>query len=202
MITWELIVAISAYNFVMYATPGPNNSILTTSGIKFGFFRSIPTILGIPTGHGIQLALVCLGLGSLFTSFPILLDILRYVGSAYILYLAYKMFGSLNVASNEEKSRPLKYYEAILFQFVNPKAWVICITAVSLFYPEKENLIFGTLFMVIMSTIINIPSISIWAFGGSVIRLYLTNSKLKKIIEFLLALLLIGTAISVFIYKI
>ena len=90
----------------------------------------------------------------------------------------------------------------ILFQFVNPKAWVICITAVSLFYPEKENLIFGTLFMVIMSTIINIPSISIWAFGGSVIRLYLTNSKLKKIIEFLLALLLIGTAISVFIYKI
>ena len=191
MITWELIVAISAYNFVMYATPGPNNSILTTSGIKFGFFRSIPNILGIPTG-----------LGSLFTSFPILLDILRYVGSAYILYLAYKMFGSLNVASNEEKSRPLKYYEAILFQFVNPKAWVICITAVSLFYPEKENLIFGTLFMVIMSTIINIPSISIWAFGGSVIRLYLTNSKLKKIIEFLLALLLIGTAISVFIYKI
>ena len=94
MITWELIVAISAYNFVMYVTPGPNNSILTTSGIKFGFVRTIPNIFGIPTGHGLQLALVCLGLGSLFTHFPILLDILRYVGAAYILYLAYKMFGS------------------------------------------------------------------------------------------------------------
>ena len=202
MITWELILAISAYNFVMYVTPGPNNSILTASGIKFGFFRSIPNILGIPTGHGLQLALVCLGLGSLFVAFPVLLDILRYVGAAYILYLAYKMFGSLNITATEDKSRPLKYYEAILFQFVNPKAWVICITAASLFYPEQENLIIGTLFMVVMSTVINIPSISIWAFGGSVIRFYLNNIKLKKIIEWLLALLLIATAISVFLYKV
>ena len=202
MITWELILAISAYNFVMYVTPGPNNSILTASGIKFGFFRSIPNILGIPTGHGLQLALVCLGLGSLFAAFPVLLDILRYVGAAYILYLAYKMFGSLNITATEDKSRPLKYYEAILFQFVNPKAWVICITAASLFYPEQENLIIGTLFMVVMSTVINIPSISIWAFGGSVIRFYLNNIKLKKIIEWLLALLLIATAISVFLYKV
>ena len=201
MITWELIIAISAYNFVMYVTPGPNNSILTASGIKFGFLRSIPNILGIPTGHGLQLALVCLGLGSLFSAFPILLDILRYVGASYILYLAYRMFGSLNITSSEEKSRPLKYYEAILFQFVNPKAWVICITAVSLFYPEKENLFVGTLFMVIMSTIINIPSISIWAFGGSVIRHYLSNTSLKKIIEWILALLLLGTAVSVLLYK-
>ena len=201
MITWELILAISAYNFVMYVTPGPNNSILTASGIKFGFFRSVPNIFGIPTGHGIQLALVCLGLGSLFTQFPILLNILRYVGAVYILFLAYNMFGSLNVSSTEEKSRPLRYYEAILFQFVNPKAWVICITAVSLFYPEKENLIVGTLFMVIMSTLINIPSISVWAFGGSVIRHYLGNNKLKKSIEWLLALLLLATAVSVFLYK-
>ena len=186
----------------MYVTPGPNNSILTASGIKFGFFRSIPNIIGIPTGHGLQLALVCLGLGSLFTTFPILLDILRFVGAAYILYLAYKMFGSLNITSSEDKSRPLKYHEAILFQFINPKAWVICITAVSLFYPEKENLFVGTLFMVIMSTIINIPSISIWAFGGSVIRHYLSNTSLKKIIEWILALLLLGTAVSVLLYKI
>ena len=201
MITWELIIAISAYNFVMYVTPGPNNSILTASGIKFGFFHSIPNIFGIPSGHGLQLALVCLGLGSLFTTFPILLDILRFVGAAYILYLAYKMFGSLNITSSEDKSRPLKYHEAILFQFINPKAWVICITAVSLFYPEKENLFVGTLFMVIMSTIINIPSISIWAFGGSVIRHYLSNTSLKKIIEWILALLLLGTAVSVLLYK-
>ena len=199
MITWELIATISVYYFVMYVTPGPNNSILTASGIKFGFIRSVPNIIGISSGHGIQLALVCFGLGSLFMQFPILLEILKYIGACYLLYLAWKMFGSLNISITDEKSSPLKYYEAILFQFVNPKAWVICITAVSLFYPEKENLIIGTLFLVIMSTIINLPSISMWAFGGSVIRHYLSNERLKKIIEWLLAILLFGTAISIVI---
>ena len=197
MITFELLAAISIYYVIMYATPGPNNSILTASGIKFGFIKTIPNIFGIPTGHGIQLALVCFGLGALFTQFPILLNILKYVGACYLLYLAWKMFGSLNVSSTEDKSTPLKYYEAILFQFVNPKAWVICITAVSLFYPSDENIIIGTVFMVVMSTVINIPSISMWALGGSVIRNYLTNEKLKKIIECLLAILLVGTAISI-----
>ena len=197
MITWELIATISVYYFVMYATPGPNNSILTASGIKFGFIRSIPNIIGISSGHGVQLALVCFGLGSLFTQFPILLEVLKYIGACYLLYLAWKMFGSLNISITEEKSSPLKYYEAILFQFVNPKAWVICITAVSLFYPENVNLIIGTLFLVIMSTIINLPSVSMWAFGGSIIRRYLSNKKLKTIIEWILAILLLGTAISI-----
>ena len=197
MITWELIATISVYYFVMYVTPGPNNSILTASGIKFGFIRSVPNIIGISSGHGIQLALVCLGLGSLFLQFPILLEILKYIGACYLLYLAWKMFGSLNISITEEKSSPLKYHEAILFQFVNPKAWVICITAVSLFYPENVNLIIGTLFLVIMSTIINLPSISMWAFGGSIIRRYLSNKKLKTIIEWILAILLLGTAISI-----
>ena len=197
MITGELIAAVSVYYFVMYATPGPNNSILTASGIKFGFARSVPNIIGISSGHGIQLALVCFGLGSLFTQFPILLEVLKYIGACYLLYLAWKMFGSLNISITEEKSSPLKYYEAILFQFVNPKAWVICITAVSLFYPENVNLIIGTLFLVIMSTIINLPSISMWAFGGSIIRRYLSNKKLKTIIEWILAILLLGTAISI-----
>jgi len=197
MITGELIAAVSVYYFVMYATPGPNNSILTASGIKFGFIRSVPNIIGISSGHGLQLALVCFGLGSLFSQFPILLEVLKYIGACYLLYLAWKMFGSLNISRTEEKSSPLKYYEAILFQFVNPKAWVICITAVSLFYPENVNLIIGTLFLVIMSTIINLPSISMWAFGGSIIRRYLSNKKLKTIIVWILAILLLRTAISI-----
>ena len=199
MITFELLAAISIYYVIMYATPGPNNSILTASGIKFGFVKTIPNIFGIPTGHGIQLALVCFGLGSLFLQFPFLLNILKYVGAAYLLYLAWKMFGSLNIETKEDKSSPLSYYEAIFFQFVNPKACVICITSGALFYPEKENIFVGTLFMVTMSSIINIPSISIWAIGGSIIRKYLNNHKLKKTIEWFLAFLLIGTAISIII---
>ena len=197
MITWELIIAVATYNFVMYVTPGPNNAILTASGIKFGFIKTLPNLFGIPTGHGLQLMLVCLGLGSLFIAFPILLEILRYVGATYLLYLSYKMFGSLNVNIKENKSRPLTFFEAIIFQFVNPKAWIICSTAVSIFYPNDVSIFLGTFFMVFMSTIVNLPSISIWAFGGSIIGKYLKNVKLKKFVEFLLALMLILTSIYI-----
>ena len=75
---------------------------------------------------------------SLFVKFPIILDVLRYVGAAYILYLSYKMFGSLNIKNSTESAKPLTYFEAIIFQFVNPKAWVICTTAVSSFYLNKK----------------------------------------------------------------
>lgn len=197
MITWELIIAVATYNFVMYVTPGPNNAILTASGIKFGFIRTLPNLFGIPTGHGLQLMLVCLGLGSLFIAFPILLEILRYVGATYLLYLSYKMFGSLNINIKEDKSKPLTFFEAIIFQFVNPKAWIICSTAVSIFYPNDTSIFLGTFFMVFMSTIVNLPSISIWAFGGSIIGKYLKNVKLKKFVEFLLALMLILTSIYI-----
>jgi len=197
VITWELIIAVATYNFVMYVTPGPNNAILTASGIKFGFIRTLPNLFGIPTGHGLQLMLVCLGLGSLFIAFPILLEILRYVGATYLLYLSYKMFGSLNVNIKEDKSKPLTFFEAIIFQFVNPKAWIICSTAVSIFYPNDTSIFLGTFFMVFMSTIVNLPSISIWAFGGSIIGKYLKNVKLKKFVEFLLALMLILTSIYI-----
>ena len=197
MITLELVVAVATYNFVMYVTPGPNNAILTASGIKFGFTRTLPNLFGIPSGHGLQLMLVCLGLGSLFLAFPFLLEILRYIGATYLLYLAYKMFGSLNLKTEEDKSRPLTFFEAIMFQFVNPKAWVICTTSVSIFYPQDVNIFLGTFFMVFMSTIVNLPSISIWAFGGSIIGKYLENVKLKKIIEFLLAFMLILTSVYI-----
>jgi len=197
VITWELIFAVATYNFVMYVTPGPNNAILTTSGLKFGFIRTLPNLFGIPSGHGLQLMLVCLGLGSLFIAFPILLEILRYIGATYLLYLSYKMIGSLKIKKNKEKSRPLTFFEAIMFQFVNPKAWIICTTAVSIFYPQDTNIFVGTFFMVFMSTIVNLPSISIWAFGGSIIGRYLKNIKLKKFIEFLLAAMLIFTSIYI-----
>ncbi len=197
MINLELVLAISSFYFVMYVTPGPNNSILTASGIKFGFFRTIPNIFGISCGHGIQLALVAFGLGSLFEYYPIILVVLKYIGAVYLLYLSWKMFGSLNPSQSEEKSYPLKLYEAIFFQFVNPKAWVICATAVSLFFPQEENFIVAIIFMVFMSTLINLPSISLWAFGGSIIRFYLSNKKVKILVEFLLSILLIGTAITI-----
>ena len=197
MINLELVLAISSYYFVMFVTPGPNNSILTASGIKFGFIRTVPNIFGIPFGHALQLTLVILGLGKLFELFPIILSFLKYLGAAYLLYLSWKMLGSLKVSEISEKMSPLKFYEAVLFQFVNPKAWVICVTAVALFFPYEENYIVGIIFMVIMAVTICFPSISIWALGGSIIRNYLKNKKIKIFVEWLLAILLVGTAITI-----
>ena len=197
MINLELVLGISSYYLVMFATPGPNNSILTVSGIKFGFIRTVPNIFGIPFGHALQLTLVILGLGKLFEYFPIILNFLKYLGAAYLLYLSWKMFGSLKVSKTNEKVSPLKFYEAVLFQFVNPQAWVICVTAVALFFPYEENYIVGIIFMVFMAVVICFPSISIWALGGSMIRQYLKNIKIKIRVEWLLAILLVGTAITI-----
>ena len=197
MINLELILAISSYYFVMFATPGPNNSILTASGIKFGFIRTVPNIFGIPFGHALQLTLVILGLGKLFEHFPVILSFLKYLGAAYLLYLSWKIFGSLKVSGTNEKVSPLKFYEAVLFQFVNPKAWIICVTAVALFFPYEENYIVGIFFMVFMAVAICFPSISMWALGGSIIRHYLKNTKIKIVVELVLAILLVGTAITI-----
>ena len=182
MITLELFLALIGYYFVMYITPGPNNTMLTVSGIKFGFFRTMPHLFGIPSGHALQLILVCLGLGVIFETYPMIQDILKWIGTAYLLYLAWKILGSLKVG-DKDTSSPLKYYEAVIFQFVNPKAWIICITAVSLFFPREESLLISILFLVLLSSAVNLPCISCWALFGATIRNFLKNKKIKTAIE-------------------
>ena len=196
MITLELFLALIGYYFVMYITPGPNNTMLTVSGIKFGFFRTMPHLFGIPSGHALQLILVCLGLGVIFETYPMIQDILKWVGTAYLLYLAWKILGSLKVG-DKDTSSPLKYYEAVIFQFVNPKAWIICITAVSLFFPREESLLISILFLVLLSSVVNLPCISCWAIFGASIRNFLKNKKIKIVIEWLMAIVLVLTGASI-----
>ena len=196
MITLELFLALIGYYFVMYITPGPNNTMLTVSGIKFGFFRTMPHLFGIPSGHALQLILVCLGLGVIFETYPMIQDILKWIGTAYLLYLAWKILGSLKVG-DKDTSSPLKYYEAVIFQFVNPKAWIICITAVSLFFPREESLLISILFLVLLSSAVNLPCISCWALFGATIRNFLKNKKIKIAIEWLMAFVLVLTVASI-----
>ena len=106
----------------MYVTPGPNNAMVLASGLKFGFIKTIPHMSGITIGHVLQLILVCLGLGKIFLIFPQLQSILKIICALYLLYLGYKIIGSFSKIK-EDDSRPLKFYEAGLFQIVNPKAW-------------------------------------------------------------------------------
>ena len=197
MITYELFLAIVTFYFVMFATPGPNNIMLTTSGIKYGLKRTIPHILGIPLGHFVQISSVSLGLGIVFQTYPIIQQVLKVAGCLYLFFLAYKMFGSLNIKENKETGRPLKFYEASLFQFLNPKAWIVAITAASVFFPKEESFLTGIIFVAGIAPIVCLPSISIWALFGSSIRLFISHTRVKKWIEIILAILLVATGITI-----
>ena len=196
MIEFKLFFALISYYFVMFVTPGPNNAMLTASGIKFGFKKTIPHLIGIPFGHTIQITLVCFGLGNLFQKYPLVQNYLKWLCFIYLLYLGWKIIGSFS-EHKKESGRPLKLYEAALFQFMNPKAWVVALTASTAFFPVNENFYLATIFVALTAPLICFPSICLWALFGSSIKILIKNAKIKKIIEYFLAVLLIFTAIII-----
>ena len=197
MITTELTFALISFYFVMFVTPGPNNVMLFASGVKYGFKKTIPHIFGIPLGHFFQISLISMGLGFVFQTYPITQQILKVLGCLYLFFLAYRMFGSLSIKESKETGRPLRFYEAALFQILNPKAWVVAITAVSVFFPKDESFLTGLLFLAGIAPLVNLPSISIWVLFGSSIRAFISNPKVKKIVEIVLAILLVLTGITI-----
>ena len=196
MITFSLWSALIVYYFIMFATPGPNNAMLTASGMKFGYLRTLPHIIGIPLGHFIQITLVCYGLGNVFIKFPQIQFYMKFLCFVYLFYLSWKMLGSISV-TKKETGRPLKFYEASLFQFINPKAWTVAIAAVSGFFPSDENFFVATMFLAVTAPFVCIPSISLWALFGNSLRIFVSNTKTKKIIEYILAILLILTGVFI-----
>ena len=200
MIDLNLFIALVSFYFVMYVTPGPNNAMVLTSGLKFGFLKTIPHMSGITIGHILQLILVCFGLGKIFQIFPEIQNVLKIICAIYLLYLGYKIIGSFSKIKDDD-SRPLKFHEAALFQIVNPKAWTISSMAASGFLPKDENLIFSIFFISIVALIICPLSISPWAAFGSAIRNLVKNNKIKAFIEYFLAFLLLVTAILIVLQK-
>jgi len=198
MIELKLFFALVSYYFVMFATPGPNNAMLTASGIKFGFKKTLPHLIGIPCGHIIQITLVCFGLGAIFQKYPYIQFYLKWLCFVYLIYLGWKIIGSLSNA-DKDTGRPLKVYEAALFQFINPKAWVVALTAATAFFPNEENFFVATSFVSITAPFVCFPSICLWALFGSSIRNLIENTRMKKKIEYLLAILLVITAIIIVI---
>ena len=200
MIDLNLFIALVSFYFVMYVTPGPNNAMVLTSGLKFGFLKTVPHMSGITIGHILQLILVCFGLGKIFQIFPEIQNVLKIICSIYLLYLGYKIIGSFSKVK-EDNSRPLKFHEAALFQIINPKAWTISSMAASGFLPKDGNLITSIFFIATIALIICPLSISPWAAFGSAIRNLVKNNKIKPLIEYFLAFLLLVTAILIVIQK-
>ena len=164
----------ATYSFVMSITPCPNNVMLTASGATFGFRRTIPHLLGISFGFGVELLAVCAGLGAIFTRWPELQTALRWVGAAYLLYLGVRLLGS-GPASSRTTLRPLTFLEAAIFQFLNPKAWVMTITAATMFLPHELSVLAAGAYMLFIMVIMNMPCIAVWALFGSSLRRFLEH---------------------------
>ncbi len=198
MISFPLFSALAAFYFTMFITPGPNNAMLTASGMKFGFVRTLPHLIGIPLGHIFQIGLVCFGLANIFLIYPQIQFYMKILCFVYLLYLSWKMIGSFNL-DKKDSGRPLKFYEASLFQFINPKAWSIAVAVASGFFPTEENIFIGVGFVTITAALICFPSISLWALFGSGLRTFINNEKTKKLTEYFLALLLVLTGLFILI---
>jgi threonine/homoserine/homoserine lactone efflux protein len=198
MINFSLFSALAAFYFTMFFTPGPNNAMLTASGMKFGFIKTLPHLMGISLGHILQIGLTCFGLANLFLIYPQVQFYMKILCFVYLLYLGWKMIGSFS-SIQKKTGRPLRFYEASLFQFINPKAWSIAITVASGFFPTKENMFIGVAFVTITAAVINLPTCSLWALFGSGLRKFVNNENTKKLIEYLLAVLLILTGLYILI---
>ncbi|WP_020393980.1 LysE family translocator [Thiolinea disciformis] len=201
IMTAQLLLAMFSFAFVTSITPGPNNLMLLASGANFGFKRTIPHMVGISMGMALLLILTLAGLGSLFVAWPAAQTALKLVGVAYLLWLAWKI-ASAPVTDNQEPAthksiaaQPMRWWQAVLFQFVNPKAWMMALGSVSSFTLAGEQYLWSSLVLVIMFTVVNLPTVSVWAGFGVFIQRFLSNTQRQRYFNLLMAGL---TAATVF----
>ncbi|OLF54942.1 LysE family translocator [Pseudomonas chlororaphis] len=187
----DLLLAFALFAFVTSVTPGPNNAMLLASGVNFGFRRTVPHILGISSGFLVLVLAVGLGLGAVFEAYPVLYKVLRYVGAAYLLYLAWNIARSGPVSQETDgKGRPLGFWGAAAFQWVNPKAWVMALGAISTYTP-LQGYFFNVVVIASLFALINAPSVGVWAGFGSVLRNVLRDPRWLRLFNYGMALLLV-----------
>ncbi len=188
------ILPLATYCFVMSITPGPNNVMVTASGVTFGYRRTIPHMLGIGLGCGFQIVLVALGMGVVFERYPEIQDALRWAGALYLVYLAWRLMrAGLVVGEAEKRARPLNFIEGAAFQWLNPKAWMIAVTTATVFLPKDLSPLFGSLYVALILFIVNYPSISVWTLFGTAMRRFLHSERLRRGLAIVLALALVAT---------
>jgi len=188
-------LAFATYSFDMSITPGPDNVMLTASGATFGFRRTVPHILGVVAGFSAVLLAVCAGLDALFTRWPQIQDVLRWVGAAYLVYLGWRIFHS-GEATAAESRKPLTAIEAAGFQFLNPKAWVMTLTAAAMFLPKELGLLAACAYMVGIMAVVNLPCITVWALFGSSMRGFLEKPAGRTTFNVTMALAMVVTGVA------
>lgn len=188
----SLLGPLALFALVSSITPGPNNVMLASSGLNFGFRRSVPHLLGVNLGFTLMIFLVGVGLGSVFQQTPVLYTVLKYAGAAYLLYLAWKIANSGPLNEGEARGKPFTFLQAAAFQWVNPKAWVMAVGVVATYTPQNgffANLVIATL----VCGIVNLPSIGIWVTFGTALRRVLHRPAAIRAFNVGMALLLVAS---------
>lgn len=189
----DMLIALLVYAFVTSITPGPNNLMLLASGVNFGFARSIPHMLGIGIGFVVLLLAVGLGLGAVLTAFPVLDTALKVAGAVYLLYLSWKIAMARSMDSKgRQDARPLTFLDAAAFQWVNPKAWVMAVTAMAV-YSNPARPLWSMLVVATAFGIVNLPCVSVWAGFGTGLRGFLSHPARLKWFNIAMGLLLAAT---------
>lgn len=171
----DAFLALIVFAFVTSITPGPNNFMLMASGVNFGFRRTVPHMLGIGAGFLTLLLGVGFGLGAMLTAWPALHLGLKIAGGAYLLYLAWRIAMSRSMSEKGGKAaRPMRFIEAAGFQWVNPKAWVMAVTAMAL-YTSPAAPFLSVVIVAVAFALVNLPSVSTWAGFGVALRGFLAD---------------------------
>jgi threonine/homoserine/homoserine lactone efflux protein len=193
----ESLLPLAMFAFVSSITPGPNNIMLTSSGILFGFVRSIPHMLGITFGFGVMLVLCAAGIGSLILAVPAIHVVLKVLGSGYLLYLAWQLRSMAFKQDERTSAKPMSFLGAALFQFANPKAWVMAVTGASAFLPLVQPVWFAIALFCLVFCAINLPCVGVWAGTGAALRRYLAQPVWQRLFCVVMVLLTVYSAIAI-----
>ncbi|WP_280191621.1 LysE family translocator [Delftia sp. PS-11] len=186
----SFLLPLAMFAFVSSVTPGPNNVMLTASGASFGYRRSVPHMLGITIGVVVMVLLVGAGLGAIFERMPIIYSVLKYLGAAYLVWLAWKIAGSAGIDRGSAGARPFSFWQAAAFQWVNPKAWIMAIGVIATYTPREDfftNLILSALVL----GVVNYPSVSVWTLFGSAVGRALRSAQALRRFNWCMAGLLL-----------
>jgi len=186
------LVALVPFAFVGTVSPGPNNTVLWASGLRFGFRPTIPHVLGTALGIGVLVVGVAAGIGALLEAVPAAELVLKVVGSLYLLYVAFLVLGSGGIGRTEV-SNPLTVWQAIAFQCVNPKAWIFAIAAVGTFLPPGLPWVVGVAVLAGILMAVVVGSSSIWAVGGAALGRVVDDERTRRIISIGLAAMLVAS---------
>ena len=192
------ILSIALFWFVAAYTPGPNNIVASYSGFNFGITKTIPHILGVILGFTSLVFFLTVGLINVFKLFPIIQEIIKYLVTLFLLYLAYKISFS-KISTETERVNPVKFIETFLFQYLNPKGVMVAIIVVSTYVDLGENYLSYATQVILLALIFSGTSITLWTFIGRFLRKFATNEKFIKYFNYVMSVLLLLSIITFYI---